>query len=154
MQNIKSVISFKVMPCSSPCAGNEMCEMNVLQMEKVLVIWPEPGLQSLSTNPRACWATKSGIRLHNGCANFKPSGCERFLTLCASTAFRKLDFGWCFIHGIPFAYVCWRHTKGYPWEAAFWGKKPAHVGPHVERSAATGTGWSTQFISHKCSQNV
>lgn len=143
-------------PCSFPCAGNGISEnygVNVLQMEKVLVSCPEPGLQSISTKPRACWVIKSRIRLYNGCATFKPSGFEWFLTLCASTAFRKLDFGWYFIHGIPFACVCWRHTKGYPWKAAFW-EAGSHVGPHGERSATTGTGWSIQFILLKCSQNV
>lgn len=52
-------------PYSFPCAGNGMSEnyeVNVLQMEKVLVSWPEPGLHKTSSmlgdkkwNPTSQW---------------------------------------------------------------------------------------------------
>lgn len=74
-------------PYSYLCTGNGMSENqgcitdgDILQMEKVLACWPDPGLQSISTKTQVCWVAKSGIRLYSSCATFKPSEFGGFLT--------------------------------------------------------------------------
>lgn len=111
--------------------------MDILEMEKVLVSWPDSGLQSISIITPVCWVAKSGIGVHRNCATFKLLSLGDFWSHCSCTASRWFAFGWyC---------VCWRHTKGYPCKVAFWGAGSSHRGPYREGNC----NWSTSV--HKTS---
>ena len=136
--------------------------VNVLQTEKVLVSWPDPGSQSGSTKTPACWVAKSGIRLLRGCelslCYIKPSGFGGFLTsLCLRCPQMTSTFGTLFVKSQSPA-LAGDTQRGAHGEQPF-EKLHLGVGAPVGRDtqnipAAAGAGWSTRFILHRCQQSI